>query len=66
MKLDQSGAIIGRPEVTASGGSDAARRTLEGSALRAVMRSSPFKNLPADKYDAWSEVVVNFDPSELL
>ena len=39
---------------------------LEGSALRAVMRSSPFKNLPADKYDSWSEVVVNFDPSELL
>jgi outer membrane biosynthesis protein TonB len=66
MQLDESGAIVGRPEVKASGGSDSARRTLEGSALRAVMRSSPFKNLPPDKYDAWSEVVVNFDPSELL
>ncbi|MBP1846233.1 outer membrane biosynthesis protein TonB [Rhizobium petrolearium] len=66
MKLDETGAIVGRPEVTAKGGSDGARRTLEGSALRAVMRSSPFRNLPADKYDAWSEVVVNFDPSELL
>lgn len=66
MKLDESGAIIGRPEVTSTGGTESARRMLEGSAIRAVMRSSPFKNLPADKYDAWSEVVVNFDPSELL
>lgn len=66
MRLDESGDIIGEPEVTASGGSDTARRTLEGSALRAVMKSRPFKNLPRDKYDAWSEVVVNFDPSELL
>ena len=66
MKLDESGAIIGRPAVTSSGGSESARRMLEGSAIRAVMRSSPFKNLPADKYDAWNEVVVNFDPSELL
>ncbi|MCJ8519604.1 outer membrane biosynthesis protein TonB [Pseudorhizobium tarimense] len=66
MKLDETGAIIGRPEVSATGGSDTARRTLEGSALRAVMRSAPFKNLPVEKYDAWSEVVVNFDPSEML
>ena len=66
MKLDQNGEIIGQPDVEASGGSDSARRTLQSSALRAVRRSAPFKGLPPDKYDAWSEVVVNFDPSELL
>ena len=66
MKLDETGDIIGDPQVVASGGSETARRTLEGSALRAIMKSRPFKNLPRDKYDAWSEVVVNFDPSELL
>lgn len=66
MKLDETGGIIGRPKVSATGGSDTARRTLEGSALRAVMRSAPFKNLPVEKYDAWSEVIVNFDPSEML
>lgn len=66
MKLDETGDIIGDPEVTASGGSETARRTLEASAMRAIMKSRPFKNLPRDKYDAWSEVVVNFDPSELL
>ncbi len=66
MRLDQAGEIIGQPEVEASGGSATARRTLQQSALRAVLRSAPFQNLPAEKYDAWSEVVVNFDPSELL
>ncbi|MFN7101325.1 MAG: hypothetical protein ACK4N1_01760 [Pseudorhizobium sp.] len=66
MQLDESGAIVGRPQVSATGGSDNARRTLEGSALRAVMRSAPFKNLPVEKYDSWSEVVVNFDPSDML
>jgi outer membrane biosynthesis protein TonB len=64
-KLDESGMIIGEPEVTSTGGSSMARRTMEGGALRAVLKSQPFKNLPADKYDAWSEVAVNFDPSEL-
>lgn len=66
MKLDQNGEIIGQPEVEASGGSEAARRTLQSSALRAVRRSAPFTGLPPEKYDQWSEVVVNFDPSELL
>ena len=49
----------------------AAPRALMGdaeavSAVRAVRKSAPFTNLPPDKYDAWSEVVVNFDPSELM
>ncbi len=66
MRLDPNGEIIGDPEVEATGGSEAARRTLAGGARRAVLRSAPFKNLPADKYDSWSEVVVNFDPSSML
>ena len=66
MKLDRDGSIIGRPEVEATGGSEGTRRALSGGAYRAIMRSAPFTNLPADKYDAWGEVVVNFDPSELL
>lgn len=66
MQLGKNGEIIGRPEVVASGGTDAARRTFEGSVRRAIMKSAPFDNLPADKYDSWSEVVVNFDPSAML
>jgi outer membrane biosynthesis protein TonB len=64
-RLDKSGMIIGEPSVTSTGGSSMARRTMEGGAVRAVLKSQPFKGLPADKYDAWSEVAVNFDPSDL-
>ena len=66
MKLDPSGAIVGQPEVTATGGSESARRILAGGARRAVLKASPFVNLPPEKYDAWNEVVVNFDPSSML
>lgn len=66
MKLDQDGNIVGEPEVEATGGdNDSTRRALAGGAYRAIMKSAPFSNLPKDKYDAWNEVVVNFDPSDL-
>ncbi len=65
MKLDESGTIVGMPDVQVTGGSASAQQALSGSATRAVMMSSPFKNLPRDKYDAWNEVIVNFDPSDL-
>lgn len=64
-KLDESGQLVGEPEVTVTGGSSSSQDALSSSATRAVMMSAPFKNLPRDKYDAWSEVVVNFDPSDL-
>ncbi|MCF3638388.1 hypothetical protein LXM94_00190 [Rhizobium sp. TRM95111] len=66
MRLDQNGDIIGEPEVVATGGSEAARRALAGGARRAIMKSRPFRGLPPEKYDAWSEVIVNFDPSEMM
>ncbi len=66
MKLDKSGEIVGEPQVTATGGTESSRDVLASSARRAVLRSAPFTNLPKDKYDAWSEVVVNFDPSQLM
>ncbi|EJB05659.1 hypothetical protein FHX14_002980 [Rhizobium sp. BK619] len=66
MKLDQGGNIIGEPEVEATGGdNESTRRALAGGAYRAIMKSAPFSSLPKDKYDAWNEVVVNFDPSDL-
>lgn len=66
IRLDQQGNIVGEPEVEATGGSENSRRTLSGGARRAVMKSQPFKGLPPEKYDAWSEVVVNFDPSQMM
>lgn len=36
------------------------------SAVRAVRKCSPLKNLPQDKYDSWAELELNFDPKEVL
>lgn len=66
MQLDQNGAIIGSPEVTATGGTENARNILASGARRAVLKASPFTQLPPEKYDSWREVIVNFDPSQML
>ena len=65
MRLDRDGAIDGRPSVEASGGTEQTRRVLSGGARRAVLRCAPY-NLPKEKYDAWSDVIVNFDPSQMF
>ncbi|WP_420961295.1 hypothetical protein [Brucella sp. IR073] len=66
MRLTETGEIEGAPEVTSSGGGDSSvSRAAAESARRAVMRCAPY-NLPRDKYDAWSEVIANFDPSEMF
>ncbi|WP_244447223.1 cell envelope integrity protein TolA, partial [Hoeflea sp. BAL378] len=65
MRLDMAGNIVGEPDVTATGGSDGVRRTLSGSARRAVLKSQPYQ-LPQEKYDSWAEVIVNFDPSQMF
>lgn len=64
MRLDPSGGLEGRPEIVDGGGSGIARAAAE-AALRAVIRCAPY-TLPAEKYDTWSEVLLNFDPSQML
>jgi outer membrane biosynthesis protein TonB len=64
-KLDPSGALEGSPEIISGGGSAGVERAAAEAARRAVSRCAPY-NLPADKYDAWSDVIVNFDPSEMF
>lgn len=65
MKLAEDGSIQDMPVVTSGGGADGVARAAAESAKRAVMRCAPY-NLPADKYESWSEVIVNFDPSEMF
>ncbi len=68
VQLDQAGNVVGDPEVIATGGPDSTRQALKSSVYRAVMKSSPLKNLPADKYEGengWNEMVLNFDASDL-
>ncbi|MEO1702638.1 MAG: TonB C-terminal domain-containing protein [Pseudomonadota bacterium] len=63
--LDQSGKLEGRPQVTLSSGN----RQADESAIRAVQRCNLQNDgfqLPVDKYAAWRDVVVNFDPSEMF
>lgn len=64
--LDRSGEIVGDPEVTVTGGDGSAQDVLASSAKRAILKSAPFTSLPADKYETWSDVVVNFDPSDFM
>ena len=65
MRLNRSGEIDGQPSFNASGGSEQTRRVLAGGARRAVLRCAPY-NLPAEKYETWADVVVNFDPSKMF
>ena len=41
-------------------------RTAAEAALRAVNVCAPYKRLPPDKYDAWREIVMTFDPSKMI
>lgn len=49
--------------------SDPFFRAMADSAIRAVYKSSPLQNLPAEKYDVkdgWRELEINFDPREMV
>jgi hypothetical protein len=44
-------------------------RAMADSAVRAVQKSSPLRNLPQEKYegkDGWKRIELTFDPSEML
>ena len=64
-KLDKAGALEGTPEIISGGGNAGVERAAAESAKRAVARCAPY-NLPAEKYETWAEVIVNFDPSEMF
>lgn len=41
-------------------------RVAAESARRAVLRSSPLKGLPPEKYGSWREIVLTFDPKNIV
>ncbi|MEK6734709.1 MAG: TonB C-terminal domain-containing protein [Pseudomonadota bacterium] len=41
-------------------------RVAADSAVRAVYKASPLRDLPADQYNSWKELEFNFDPSGIL
>jgi len=65
VRLDPSGAIEGAPQIVSGGGSAGIERAAAESARRAILQCAPY-NLPVEKYEAWADVIVNFDPSEMF
>ena len=61
--VDPSGKVEGQPRIDASSGNT----IFDESALRAVRKcDQQGLNLPVQKAEIWSEIVVNFDPSEMF
>ena len=63
--LNQDGSVLSGPDVL-NPVSDALHQAAELSATRAVLMCAPYEGLPPDKYDAWRDVILNFDPSHML
>ena len=63
LDLNPDGTVNGAPSVLESPQGQYSTTAPE-SALRAVRRCAPY-DLPADKYDAWKQVKVRFDPTDM-
>jgi colicin import membrane protein len=63
LALNVDGSVNGQPQVLEAPQGQFSRQAPE-SALRAVRRCAPYI-LPAEKYDAWREVKVTFDPQDM-
>src|SRR5690606_34038841 len=62
-RLDPSGHLDGQPVVETSSGD----RVFDETTLRAVRNCNRQGfQLPSDKYDAWGEVTINFDPRDMF
>lgn len=64
-KLTRSGEVDGRVKAKVSGTSGATRGVFSRRVKNAILDCAPYR-LPAEKYDTWSEVVVNFSLKDLL
>lgn len=64
MNLAEDGSLRGNAAVVNSSGNPAFQAAAD-SALRAVRRCAPY-SLPFEKYSAWQDVIVNFDPRLML
>ena len=64
-RLDPSGALDGAPRIVSGGGGAGIERAAAESARRAVLACAPY-SLPSDKYEAWADVIVHFDPRDMF
>ena len=54
------------PATRAAAATNQYMRTAAEAASRAINICAPYKRLPPDKYDAWREIVMTFDPSKMI
>jgi len=64
IKLNKDGTLKGQPRVLNRGASSFHRAAAD-SAARAVWQCQPY-NLPARKYDTWQDMILNFNPRDML
>lgn len=67
--LQQDGTVLTAtlaPDQQSRYNSDTFYRAAADSAVRAVHKCSPLKNLPPEKYGTWKEMEINFDPKDML
>ncbi|WP_350335161.1 cell envelope biogenesis protein TolA [Coralliovum pocilloporae] len=64
-QLTESGEVNGSPAVLQQPGG-AFGQAAADSALRAIWRCGPYSNLPIEKYSAWRDVEIVFDPRNLF
>jgi colicin import membrane protein len=65
IQFKQDGSLQTEPRLMNSGGHPAFQVASE-SALRAVRTCAPYSFLPAAKYEAWKDVIVDFDPRDMF
>ncbi|MGQ3073556.1 MAG: TonB C-terminal domain-containing protein, partial [Ferrovibrionaceae bacterium] len=65
--LNQDGSLQRQPVfIDTSRMGEQHYRAAAESAMRAVFKCSPLKNLPTGKYDTWKEIELTFDPKDML
>ena len=65
MELGPDGFVYGTPRVMNSS-FDPNFQIAAESAIRAVSQCQPYTMLPVEKYDVWKNMILNFDPREML
>lgn len=65
MELGPDGFVIGTPRVMNSN-LDTNFQIAAEAAIRAVSQCQPYTMLPTEKYDVWKNMILNFDPREMV
>jgi hypothetical protein len=65
IQMDPSGNVLGQP-VVLNNSSHPAFGAAARSSVAAILGCQPYDKLPAEKYAAWKNIIINFDPSKML